>query len=132
MAVEIAALRRRWHVACTSVRRNRRDRERAVGRGRSPRDELRCPVGRYPLIRSGATFTHLVFVQNGTVVPWQYPHSELTAPFLIGEHEFLAGAQRWVGSYSAVTETIVVGIPVSVMAAIVKRVPTSGTGCTSS
>ena len=82
-----------------------------------------APSAAPPLIRSGAPFTHLVFVQNGTVVPWQYPHSELTAPFLIGEHEFLAGAQRWVGSYSAVTETIVVGIPVSVMAAIVDRVP---------
>ena len=82
-----------------------------------------APSADTPLIRSGAPFTHMVFVQNGTVVPWQYPHSELAAPFLIGEHEFLAGAQRWVGSYSAVTETIVVGIPVSVMAAIVDRVP---------
>ena len=82
-----------------------------------------APSADTPLIRSGAPFTHLVFVQNGTVVPWQYPHSELTAPFLIGEHEFLAGAQRWVGSYSAVTESIVVGIPVSVMAEIVNRIP---------
>ena len=82
-----------------------------------------APSADNPLIRSGAPFTHLVFIQNGTVVPWQYPHSELTAPFLIGEHEFLSGAQRWVGSYSAVTETIVVGIPVSVMSAIVDRMP---------
>ena len=82
-----------------------------------------APSADTPLIRSGRAFTHLVFVQNGTVVPWQYPHSELTAPFLIGEHEFLSGAQRWVGSYSAVTEAIVVGIPVSLMAAIVDRMP---------
>ena len=85
-----------------------------------------APSADVPLIRSGARFTHLVFVQNGTVVPWQYPHSELTAPFLIGEYEFLAGAQRWVGSYSAVTESIVVGIPVSVMAEIVDRIPGVG------
>ena len=81
------------------------------------------PSADTPLIRSGTLFTHLVFVQNGTVVPWQYPHSELTAPFLIGEHEFLAGVERWVGSYSAVTEAIVVGIPVSVMAEVVDRMP---------
>ena len=82
-----------------------------------------APSADTPLIRSGAPFTHLVFVQNGTVVPWQFPHSELTAPFLIGEHEFLSGAQRWVGSYSAVADAIVVGIPVSVMASIVDRMP---------
>lgn len=82
-----------------------------------------APSADTPLIRSGAPFTQLVFVQNGTVVPWQYPHSELTAPFLIGEHEFLAGAQRWIGSYSAVTDSIVVGIPVSVMTEIAARMP---------
>ena len=76
-----------------------------------------------PVIRSGALFTHLVFVQNGTIVPWQYPYSELAAPFLIGDHEFLSEARRWVGSYSAVTEAIVVGIPVGVMKAIVDEVP---------
>ena len=81
------------------------------------------PSADTPLIRSGTPFTQLVFVQNGTVVPWQYPHSELTAPFLIGEHEFLAGAERWVGSYSAVTEAIVVGIPVGVMTEVVERMP---------
>ena len=61
-----------------------------------------------PLIQSGSMFTHLLFVQHGTVVPWQYPYSELEAPFLIGEHEFLMRAERWVASYSAVTEAIVV------------------------
>ena len=58
-----------------------------------------------------ATFADLVFVQHGTAVPWQSPHSELAAPFLIGVHEFLMDAERWVASYSAVTEAVVVRIP---------------------
>ena len=81
------------------------------------------PSADSPLIRSGSRFTHLLFVQHGTVVPWQYPHSELAAPFLIGEHEFLVDAERWVGSYSAVTESIVVWIPGNVMNLIVERIP---------
>ena len=76
-----------------------------------------------PLIRSGSEFTRLFFVQHGTVVPWQFPHSELAAPFLIGEQEFLTDAERWVGSYSAVTEAIVVGIPVGVMCLTVHHFP---------
>ena len=76
-----------------------------------------------PLIRSGSLFTHLLFVQHGTVVPWQYPHSELAAPFLVGEHEFLVDADRWVGSYSSVTESIVVWIPVEVMNLIIDSIP---------
>ena len=46
------------------------------------------------LIRSGSLFSHLLFVQHGTIVPLQYPYSELEAPFLIGEHEFLMDAKR--------------------------------------
>ena len=76
-----------------------------------------------PLIRSGSDFTHLIFVQSGTVVPWQYPHSELAAPFLIGEHEFLVDAERWVGNYSAISEAIVVGIPKRVMGRVVRKLP---------
>ena len=76
-----------------------------------------------PLIRSGTLFTHLLFVQHGTVVPWQYPYSELAAPFLIGEHEFLMDTDRWVASYSAVTEAIVVWIPVALMNLVVDRIP---------
>ena len=76
-----------------------------------------------PLIRSGSQFTHLYLVQHGIVVPWQYPHSELAAPFLIGEHEFLMGAERWVANYSAITESVVVGVPVRVMALAVHRFP---------
>ena len=38
------------------------------------------PSATAPLIESGSAFTHLVFVQHGTVAPWQSPHSELDAP----------------------------------------------------
>ena len=82
--------------------------------------------GDLPLIRSGSLFTHLLFVQHGTVVPWQYPYSELEAPFLIGEHEFLMDAERWVASYSAVTEAIVVWIPGALMRLVVERIPRVG------
>ncbi|MXX93043.1 MAG: Crp/Fnr family transcriptional regulator [Chloroflexi bacterium] len=75
------------------------------------------------LIQSGETFSHLYFVQHGMVVPWQYPHSELVSPFLIGDHEFMMGAERWVASYSAVTETTVVAIPVATMRIAVDSIP---------
>jgi len=75
------------------------------------------------LIRSGAPFTHLVFIQHGIVVPWQYPHSELAAPFLIGEHELLMNAERWVANYSAITLTTVVQIPVATMVLVLNRIP---------
>lgn len=75
------------------------------------------------LIQSGKPFTHLYFVQHGMVVPWQYPHSELSSPFLIGEHEFMMNAERWVASYSATTEATVVGIPVATMSLAVERIP---------
>ena len=39
------------------------------------------PSADAPLIRSGAAFTHLVFVQHGVVTPWQSPYSELAARF---------------------------------------------------
>ena len=79
-----------------------------------------------PLIRSGSLFTHMLFAQHGTVVPWQYPYSELEAPFLIGEHEFLMEAERWVASYSAVTGATVVWIPVGLMRHVVERLPRVG------
>ena len=79
-----------------------------------------------PLIRSGSLFTHVLFVQHGTLAPWQYPYSQLEAPFLIGDHEFLMDAERWVASYSAVTEAIVVWIPVAWMRLVVDRFPGVG------
>ena len=81
------------------------------------------PSASTPLIESGSACTHLVFVQHGTVAPWQSPHSELAAPFLIGVHEFLMETDRWVGSYSAITEVAIVRIPRSVMEAIVAELP---------
>ena len=75
------------------------------------------------LIQSGRPFTHLYFVQHGMVVLWQYPHSELLSPFLIGEHEFMMDAERWVASYSAATDATVVGIPVATMKLAVDRIP---------
>ena len=81
------------------------------------------PSADVPFIQSGSSFTHLFFVQQGTVVTWQYPHSELSSPFLIGDHEFMMDAERWVGSYSAATKTTVVGIPVGTMRLVVERIP---------
>ena len=76
-----------------------------------------------PIIQSGTQFNHLLFVQSGTVVPWTFPRSELNSPFLIGVHEFLVLSERWIGSYSAVTEAIVVAIPVGIMKLITERLP---------
>ena len=81
------------------------------------------PSADEPLIRSGSAFTRMLFVQRGIIVPWQYPYSELAAPFLIGEHELLTEAERWVASYSAVTEAVLVDIPVGVMRLILERIP---------
>ncbi len=81
------------------------------------------PSAETPLIRSGSTFSHLVFVQHGIVTPWQSPYSELAAPFLIGVHEFLMGSERWSASYSAITEAVTVRIPKEVMALVVKEIP---------
>ena len=81
------------------------------------------PSADEPLIRSGSTFTHLLFAQRGVIVPWQYPYSELKAPFLIGDHEFLTGAERWVANYSAVTNAMVADIPRAVMERILARIP---------
>ena len=81
------------------------------------------PSAEVPLIRSGSTFSHLVFVQHGVVTPWQSPYSELAAPFLIGVHEFLMGAERWSASYSAITEAVVVRIPKEVIHLVTERLP---------
>lgn len=81
------------------------------------------PSAEAPLIRSGAAFSHLVFVQHGVVTPWQSPYSELAAPFLIGVHEFLMGAERWSASYSAITEAVIVRIPTEAMQLVVERLP---------
>ena len=81
------------------------------------------PSADTPFIQFGAPFDDLIFVQHGTAVPWQSPHSELAAPFLIGVHEFLMNAERWVASYSAITEAVVVRIPKVVMGRLVDELP---------
>ena len=55
------------------------------------------PSADIPLIRSGQPFGYLYFVQHGMVVPWQYPYSDLSSPFLIGDHEFMMGAKALGG-----------------------------------
>ena len=65
----------------------------------------------------------MYFVQQGMIVSWQYPYSELASPFLVGDHEFMMGAERWVASYSAVTQTTIVRIPISTMRLAVERIP---------
>ena len=101
--------------------------ERVLGEATEPLEmQYAEPSADSPLIRSGSLFTHMLFTQHGTVVPWQYPYSELESPFLIGEHEFLMGAERWVASYSAVTEATVVWIPLGLMKLIVQRIPSVG------
>ena len=81
------------------------------------------PSADVALIRSGEPFSHLYFVQHGMIVPWQYPYSDLSSPFLIGDHEFMMGAKRWVASYSAATPATVVAIPVATMRLTVERIP---------
>ena len=81
------------------------------------------PSADVPFIQSGATFNDIVSVQHRTAVPWQSPHSELAAPILIGVHEFLMGAERWVASYTAVTEAVLVRTPKGVMSRVVDALP---------
>ena len=98
--------------------------EDVLARGEEPL-KMVCvePSADVALIQSGKPFTHLYFVQHGMVLMWQYPRSELVAPYLIGEHEFMMDAQRWVASYSAATEATVVGIPVATMKLAVEHIP---------
>ena len=72
--------------------------EDVLSSGQQPLEMLFVePSADVALIRSGEPFKHLYFVQHGMIVPWQYPYSELSSPFLIGDHEFMMGAERWVG-----------------------------------
>lgn len=98
--------------------------ENVLASGKEPLEMLVVdPSADEPLIRSGSPFKRLYFVQHGIIVPWQYPHTELSSPFLIGDHEFMMEAGRWVASYSAATEVTVVGIPVDTMGLVVERIP---------
>jgi hypothetical protein len=76
-----------------------------------------------PIIRSGNEFTHLVFVQQGTLLPWQYPPSELVYPFLIGGHELLMESSRWMATYSATPDAVIVEVPVGMIQRVVEALP---------
>ncbi len=98
--------------------------ENALSTGQEPLEMLFVePSADVALIQSGEPFRHLYFVQHGMIVPWQYPYSELASPFLIGDHEFMMGAECWVASYSAATQTTVVAIPIATMRLAVERIP---------
>ena len=98
--------------------------ERALSDAGEPL-ELRFvePSADAPLIKSGSQFTHLVFVQHGTVVPWQYPTQSLPPPISSASTSSCPGSGRWVASYSAATQAIVVDIPVGVMKLTLERIP---------
>lgn len=103
--------------------------DEVLSSGQEPMEMLFVePSADVALIRSGQPFRHLYFVQHGMIVPWQYPYSDLSSPFLIGDHEFMMGADRWVASYSAATQATVVAIPVPTMRLIVERIPQIRTG----
>jgi hypothetical protein len=98
--------------------------EDVLSSGQEPLEMLFVePSADVTLIRSGEPFRCLYFVQHGMIVPWQYPYSDLSSPFLIGDHEFMMGAKRWVASYSAATPATVVAIPVATMRLAVERIP---------
>ena len=98
--------------------------ENVLSKGQEPLEMLFVePSADVALIRSGESFKSLYFVQHGMIVPWQYPYSELSAPFLIGDHEFMMGSERWVASYSATTQATIVSIPVSTMRLAVETIP---------
>jgi hypothetical protein len=98
--------------------------ENVISSGQEPLEMLFVePSADVALIRSGEPFRYLYFVQHGMIVPWQYPYSDLSSPFLIGDHEFMMGAERWVASYSAATQATVVAIPVATMRLTVERIP---------
>lgn len=96
--------------------------EKVLASGEEPL-EIRFvePLNRDDLIRSGSPFKHLYFIRHGKFVSWQYPYSELSSPFLLGEQEFMMNAKHWVATYSPLTQATIVGIPVATMTLIVEQ-----------
>ena len=78
-----------------------------------------------PIVRSGEILEALLFIQAGRAVPWQYPHSNLDAPYLLGEHEVILAPEqpRWVANYSVTVPTTIIEIPVSLMRDLLKIDP---------
>ncbi len=124
MAIEIAGFAQALARCQVFVSVDAAELENVLSAGQEPLEMLFVePSADVALIRSGDPFSHLYFVQHGMIVPWQYPHSELSSPFIIGEQEFMMDAERWVASYSAVTHATIVGIPVATMRLAVERIP---------
>ena len=124
MAIEIAGFAKAL-AQCQAFRSvDPAELEKALSRGQEPLEmSVVEPSADIALIRSGEPFNHLYFVQHGMIVPWQYPYSDLSSPFLIGDHEFMMGAKRWVASYSAATPATVIAIPVATMRLTVESIP---------
>lgn len=124
MAVEIAGFAHALTRCLSFQSVNVAELEEVLAKGTKPLEmHFLEPSADAAFIRSGQPFSHLFFVQHGMMVPWQFPHSELSSPFLIGEHEFAMGAERWVAPYSAAQETTVIGIPKETMQFICDRLP---------
>ena len=124
MAVEIAGFANALTRCLSFESISADDLENALAEGGKPLEMYFLePSADVAFIRSGTQFSHLFFIQHGMMVPWQYPHSELSSPFLIGEHEFVMEAERWVASYSAAEETTVIGIPKESMQLICDHIP---------
>ena len=98
--------------------------EDALSSGPEPMEILFVePSADRAFISSGEPFRRLYFVQQGMIVPWQYPYSDLSSPFLIGDHEFMMSSERWVASYSAATPAMVIAIPVETLRLTAERLP---------
>ena len=124
MLVGSASLARTLALCLELEGREQAQLEDVLMKANEPLEQFRVdPSLASPLVRSGSEFTHLPFLETGTVEPWQLPPSELEGPFLIGAHEFVAGAERWVATYSAKTTAHGILIPVRVMRTVVARVP---------
>ena len=124
MAIEIAGFAQALTRCQTFRSADTGELEDVLSLGHDPLEMLFVePSADAAFIQSGEPFGHLYFVQHGMIVPWQYPYSRLSSPFLIGDHEFMMDAERWVASYSAATQTTVVTIPVATMKLIVECMP---------
>lgn len=98
--------------------------ERVLAQSRAALVMRHLSASAEPIVRSGDPLEYLLFIQHGTIVPWQYPYSELSEPFLLGEHEVLLSEDQptWVGNYSAVVDSVVVEIPVAAVRQMLKEI----------
>jgi len=95
---------------------------RYYGEGRGPMEAESLAEGDL-VVSSGERVASLVFIQQGTIVAWQVPVSTLETPYLLGEHELLAGMTHWMATYSAYTRAQVVRLPLDLMQGLVEQHP---------